>query len=445
MLATSWTATSPTTWEMELRQGVKFHNGEDFNASTVKFNIERVLNPDQASPVRGQYVPIQQVDIINDYKVRITTDKPWPIFEERLSGLWILPEKLVKEQGDEYLVENAVGTGPYKFVRWSRGTEVLMERWPEYRDGPAAFKTAMVRIIPEITTAVAELLAGRVQIVRGVSPDQMAAINDSGVARAISSPTLALGQNRFDAQGRATPGNPFTDKRVRQAANYACNIEGYVKAFQTGGDPAPGSLTRLHFGFDPNVKPYTYDVEKAKQLLADAGWVPGPDGVLVKDGQPFEVLLETNPSRMPNRKQVDEAIAQDLGKVGIKVEITYTEDVPVYVTKVIENKIGPIFNWDWGSYNVFDADAIYWDLFHSGEQFAYFSTPELDAWIEEARGTLDREKRKELYSKAQHFLNEEAVSIFMWNVHNVKGVSNDIEWEPCADDLDRMTLAKPKV
>jgi peptide/nickel transport system substrate-binding protein len=444
LLATSWNATSPTTWEMELRQGVKFSNGEDFNASTVKFNIERVLNPDQQSPIRGHYLPIQKVDILDDYKVLITTDQPWALFEERLSGLWILPEKLVKEQGDEYLVENAVGTGPYKFVRWTRGTEVLMERRPDYWGEPAAFETAVVRIIPEITTAIAELLAGRVQIVRGVSPDQIAAIDNSGVARAVSSPTLAVSWTQLDAQGRANPGNPFTDKRVRQACNYACNIDGYVEAFQTGGERCPGGLNPLHFGFDSNVEPYTYDVEKAKQLLAEAGWTQGSDGVLVKDGERFEVRFNTGASRMPGRKQVNEAIAQDLAKVGIKVEIEHIEDVAPYTAKITENKVAPMFQWDWGSYNVFDADAIYWDNFHSGQNFAYFSTPELDGWLEEARSTLDREKRLELYAKAQSYLNEESPCIWMWAVHNVKGVSNDIEWEPCADDLDRLTLAKPK-
>jgi len=443
-LATAWKATSPTTWEVDLKKGVKFHNGEDFKASTLKFNIERILNPDQKSPLRGQYIPIQKAEVLDDYKVRITTGKPWPVFEERMAMMWLLPEKFVKEKGDQFLVENAVGTGPYKYVKWTRGSDVTMERWEQYAGEKPAFKTAIVRIIPEITTAVAELLAGRVDIVRGVSLDQMEAVNKSGIARALTIPTLAVSWTHMDPQGRANPGNPFMDKRVRQAANYACNIDGYIKALQAGGERCPGGLNPLHFGFDKTIKPYPYDVAKAKQLLADAGWRAGADGVLVKDGKRFEVEFQTNQSRMSNRKQINEAIAQDLTKVGVKTKIVHIEDVPPYIAKLNNNRITPLFQWDWGSYNVFDADAIYWDMFHSGQGFCYYTTPELDKWLEDARSTVDPQKRLELYSKAQNHLNEEAPAIWMWAVHAVKGVSTNIDWTPCPDDLDRLILAKPK-
>jgi peptide/nickel transport system substrate-binding protein len=238
--------------------------------------------------------------------------------------------------------------------------------------------------------------------------------------------------------------NPFTDKNVRLAVNYACNVDGYIKTLQAGGERTPGNVNKLAFGYDPSIQPYPYDVNKAKELLDAAGWKDGPDGVRVKDGQKFEIRFITSPSNMPNNQQVNEAIVQDLAAAGIKATIQNFGDVTSFTTTVSEGKGGPMYQFDWGYFSVFDADGILWDMHHSSSPYAYFSTPELDALLEQGRGTLDEARRKDVYSKAQKLLHDEAAVLFLWSLSGIWGVSKNVDWQPRGDEIDRLFEAKPK-
>ena len=432
-LAESWENIEPTVWEMKLRQDVTFHNGDPFTAETVKWNWDRITNPDQASQQIGNHASIAGVEVIDDYTVHVSTIEPYPIFTERLQNFQMIPEKLAQAEGDAFLAENAIGSGPYKFVEWKKGQEIILERNDDYwnPDVKAAYQTLVIRIVPGIPTQLAELLAGNADIVRVVPFDQMETVANSGVASPKTQAILRVGMVKLDAMGRSGP-SPFQDVRVRNAANHAVDIQGYIDALQPGGDRTPALLNPKHFGFDPTVKPHEYDPDLARELLAEAGY---PDGI--------DVNWLRGPSSMPNQDQVDQAMQRDLEAVGIRATFETLSDGNVFTTRHNEGNGGDMMNYNWGSYSVFDADGIYWDMLHSSSIFTYYNNPELDELLERGRGSLDPEERLQIYAEAQRIVREDAPMIFMWGFHSVWGVSNDVDWTPRPDEIDMYFTARP--
>src|SRR5207248_5012031 len=174
----------------------------------------------------------------------------------------------------------------------------------------------------------------------GFPVDQMKTLESAGAGQAAIQPILRTAFRGFDVRVRSGP-NPFQDKNVRLAVNYACNIDGYIKNLQAGGEKTPGNVAKFAFGYDPTIQPYPYDVNKAKELLDTAGWQMGPDGLRAKDGQRLEFKFITGPSNMPNNQQVNEAVVQDLAAVGMKATIQNFGDTPSFTTAVSEGKGGP--------------------------------------------------------------------------------------------------------
>ncbi|MGE3908518.1 MAG: ABC transporter substrate-binding protein [Chloroflexota bacterium] len=442
-LATSWKPINDLAWEMELRTDVKFHNGDPFTAETVKINVERVINPENKLPQRGNWEAIDHLEVTGPNKVIWHTKKPYPVFAERLQNLQFVPEKVLAEKGPEFLAENAIGTGPYKFVKWERGQQIVMERNDAYWGPKPAYKNAIARVITDPATAVAELLAGRVDIVPAFPIDQMKTVESSGAGYTSKSDILRTVFIGLDAQARTGP-NPFTEKEVRIAANHAIDKEGYISKLQAGGLLTPGNVSKLAFGYDASVEPYKYDPKTAEDILEKAGWKKGADGVREKGGQKLEARFLTGNSTVPNTSQVYDAIVQDLNAVGFKINRQHLPDATTRVNQVSDGKGGPMFSWDWGYYSVFDADGILWDIHHSSAPLSYWKSPELDKLLEEGRSTLDEAKRKEVYSKAQKLLREEAVVLFCWSATSVWGVSKKVDWQGRPDEIDRMFEAKPK-
>jgi peptide/nickel transport system substrate-binding protein len=430
-LATSWKPVEPTVWELELRKDVKFHNGDPFDAETVKFNWERVINPDQKSQQKGNHEAIKGVEVVDAHKVRVHTTSPYPVFVERLQNFQFISPKVAKDKGDNWLAENLIGTGPYKFVEWKRDQYILAERNDEYWGPKAAFKQFKYVIIPELTTQIAALLNGDLDVMRAIPTDQVNAINNSGRAKVASKPILRVQFVRFDSKGRTSP-NPFQDVRVRHAANHAIDIDALIKSLQPGGDRTPAFVNPLHFGFDASIKPHQYDPELAKKLLAEAGHASG-----------FDATWNSSTSQlMPNAKAVFEAMQQQLGKVGIRVKFQVNE-ARAQDERNRAGQNGPLMDGSWGSYSVFDADGILWDMLHSSSPFVYNENPDLDKLLLDARSTHDEAVRKDLYAKAQKIIRDEAPVIFMWGLHQLWGVNNAVNWQPDADEIDKLYTAKP--
>jgi peptide/nickel transport system substrate-binding protein len=343
-------------------------------------------------------------------------------------------EKVIRDKGHDWMQENPIGTGPYKLGRWTKKQEHLLIRNDEYWGPKPAFKHVRVRIIPEQATQIAELIAGGVDVIKAVPPDQMDVINKSGQARTSTSPILRTAFLQLDQAARSGP-NPFTDRRVRQAANLATDIDAIIKHVLNGlGDRTATAINPMAFGYDASLKPYKQDQERAKKLLAEAGF---PNGIDVR-------FRTTAPIVEPAVQQTSEAIAADLTKVGIRTQQSYIGEINPYVAQVKDGKAGPMFEWSWGYYSVFDADAILYDIFRCGEVYSYYCDKQLDELILAGRSTLDQKKRAEIYQRIQKHLFDEAAYLFKWGLRGVWGISNRVDYEAPRDEIDRMFVAKPR-
>jgi peptide/nickel transport system substrate-binding protein len=433
-LATSWKTIDDTTWEVALRKGVKFHDGTPFTAKDVKATFERVLDEKNKMTARGNHAKIKSIEVMDDHTVRFKTDGPYPLFVERMTAQVMQSEKAIREKGHEWMQENPVGTGPYKLVKWTKKQEHLLIRNEDYWGTKPAFKYVRIRIIPEQATQIAELISGGVDVIKAVPPDQMDVINKSGQARTASSPILRTAMLQLDQAGR-TGKNPFQDKRVRQAANMAVDIDAVIKHVINGlGDRTPTLINPMAFGFDPAVKAYKQDVAQAKKLLADAGY---PNG--------FDVKFLTGPPIVePAVQQTSEAISSDLAKAGIRTQKRFVGEINVYVGLVKENKAEPMFEWSWGYYSVFDADAILFDVVTCGQAYSYYCNKAHDDLVIQGRSTLDQKKRADIYSRAQKLLHEDAAYLFKWGLRGVWGISNRIDYDAPRDEIDRMFVATPR-
>ncbi len=431
-LAESVKSVNPTTWELKLRRGVKFHNGEPFTAESVKFSFDRVLNPEQKSPIRGNFTWAKSVDVVDDHTVRITTHKPYPLIHEILTfgNFAMVPPRYVKEKGDAYFAKNPVGTGPYRFVEWRKGERLTVEANEQYWKGAPAIKTIVFRIIPETATQIAELLSGGVDILRAVPPDQISAIGTSGVARVSATQILRVVFLQMDGDGRAGK-TPLSDVRVRRAINHAVNVDEIIQKVLGGlAVRTPAGTNPMAFGFDPAIKPYAFDPDRARKLLTDAGF---PNG--------FGITLNTYAGSVVNVEQVGQAVMGYLSRVGIKVRPRHFADVGQYLATFRGSKLDGITMHSWGYNSVFDSDAIYYIHFHAGEPYAYNTSQEMDQWLEEARATVDSKKRQELYSRFERFIVDQAYWVPMYAQFTIEAVSNKLNYEASGDEIMRVHAA----
>src|SRR5213595_1694948 len=223
MLATGWKIVDDTTWEFTLRQGVRFHNGEPFNAESVKATMEYLQNPANKSHYAAYWKLVKEVQIVNDHTVRFVTEKPWPSLIDRAAStdFLVLPAKALRELGPAKLAEKPIGTGPFKFVDWKRDERLVLERNPDYWQGPADVRAVTFRFIPEFSARLASLLSGEIDIMKDVPPHTVDAVERSGRARLRSAVSSRI---NYLALVNLRPG-PMHDLRVRRALNHAVDVD----------------------------------------------------------------------------------------------------------------------------------------------------------------------------------------------------------------------------
>jgi len=417
-LATSWAVVNPTTWEFKLRRGVTFHNGEDFNAEAVKFSIERVLNPEQKARWRWAFAEIDRVEAVDSHTVRIVTKRPFPTLITNLGfAMPIMPPRYVREKGDGHVATRPVGTGPFKFVRWRKDDELVLEANETYWRGAPKVKQLIWKPIPDETTRVAALVSGQVDIARGVPPSLEKQIQDSPRARVAKVPSALNIHIVLDT----LKDGPLRDRRVRQAINYGVDKDAIIRTVLEGnGGAVGGPLTPVMFGYDARVAPYPYDPDRARRLLAEAGLAQG-----------VSLTLNSPNGRYIKDKEVAEAIAGQLQKIGIQVQVA-PHEWGSYVTKWPEG-LSPMYMLGWAG--TWDADGIVYPLLRSGQRFARWSNPDFDRLIDGARNTLDQAERGRLYSQASRLAHDEAPWLFLFHGMDIYGVSRTVaDWEPTSDE-----------
>ena len=397
-LAESWTQIDENTLEFKLHQGVKFHNGEELKASDVKFTFERHINPETAAPAAFMLSTLSEVNVIDDYTVQFVTKAPCASLLYNLThvDMGILNEKAVAEAGDNY-ANSPVGTGPYKFVSWKKNQEIKLTRNDEYFGEKAKTANLTIRIIPEGATMMAELQTGGVDMALNIGSQFVPMFQPGTGLKLEQFNTFTIKYLSFDHRVA-----PFDDVRVRQAINYATNKEAIVKVAYSGcAEALSGPLPKNINGYNESLVPYEYNVEKAKALLAEAGY---PDG--------FTQTLYISD------KEIDTKIATvlqaQLKEIGINVDIQVIE-WGTYLQKTAEGL--PMFLLGWTTVTA-DADNGLYANFHSsawGSQGnrTFYKNEKVDELLDGGRAEFDQEARKAMYQEACQLIYDDAAWDFL--------------------------------
>jgi peptide/nickel transport system substrate-binding protein len=432
-LATSYKNLNPTTWEFTLRQGVKFTNGEEFDAEAAKFSLERAANP--ANNLKSTVLrTISHVDVVDKYTIRIVTQKPFPTLAANLCNRGaMVPPKYFQEHDKAFLARNPVGTGAFKFVRWVKDDRIELEANEQWWHGAPAIKTLIFRPIPEETTRMSALQTGEVDIATNVPPHLVKELKNHPKVTISSAPSqrvifmpiytvqCEMAQGAWDCTKPIQ--GPTANPKVRQAINYAVDVDSIIQNVLEGqGIRIATPLTTRHFGYDPTLKPFPYDPAKAKQLLAEAGY---PDGI--------DLVLHSPNGRYPKDKEVAEAVAGQLTKAGIRTQLKVYEWT-TYMNNISYRHGGaPIWLIGWGN-PTWDADYTLAYFFRTGEILANYGNPEVTALLEAARSTMDQQTRQESYFKVGKILIEDAPVLSLYQQIDNYGVSRNVDWTARSDE-----------
>jgi len=412
-LAESWTI-SPDgkTYTFNLRKGVKFHDGSDFNADAVKFNFDRVLDASHPFHDTGPFPfvftlgPIERVEVAGPYQAVLHLKEPYApaltMLAGAIGGLAGISPTAVKTYGKDFS-RHGGGTGPFKFVEWVSGQRFVLEANKDYWRGAPALAGLVFRPIVDENARVSEMLSGGTDITIEVPPDNIATFTASSAFTYYQQPGPHLWYLVLNTKTK-----PFDDKRMRQAINYAINKDAMVKDVLKDTATVATSLTPPAFtwAYDKALKPYPYDPAKAKQLLADAGY---PNGVDVT------FYVTESGSGMLSPVLMGTAIQADLEAVGIRAKIE-TYEWNTFLGKIIPSLPATVAVAEL-SFMTQDPDMHPALALRTGAAVnsGGFSNPKVDALIDSGRAETDPVKRAAIYKELQDIVYDEAPWVFIAN------------------------------
>ena len=429
MLATSWKIVNDTTWEFTLRQGVKFHNGEPFNAASVKATMDYINDPANKTHYQPRWAQVKEVQVVNDTTVRFVTEKPWPGLIDRMAATDFLPmpPKMLKEQGVQALVAKPTGTGPFRFVQWVRDERLVLEKNPDYWKGAPDLAKVTFRYIPEFSARLAALMAGEIDIMKDVPPHAVELVDKGGKAKVR---TTVSSRINYLALVNLKPG-PMQDLRVRKAIHHAVNVDELIQQVLKGrATKMCGSLSPLNVDYSSGIECYKHDPARAQALFKEAG----------VDPTKLQLTLDTPSGRYPLDKDVSLAIAAQLQRVGIKVNVVVNE-WGTHLDKIKNRTTGDMFFLGWGP--ALDAQGPIEQLFQAKPTYSSFGgNKAIEDKIATAVTIVDPKRRLEAWAELQRLVHAEAPWVFLWQQHDLYGVANWIEWAPRADEKVLMYEAK---
>ena len=422
-LATTYKLVSEKVWEVKLRSGVKFHNGEPFDASAVKFSFERIYRADFKSPQKGWFSTIERVEVVDPTTVRFHTKVPDPAMPARMTLMYQLAPKYVAQVGDVQANLKPVGTGPFKFVEWSKNERIVVEANDEHWTGKPAVRRATWRPIPELGARIAALQTGQADLIVNVPPDQLQTLATAKNVRVEKMPSC-----RIIYFGIAQiKGGPLADRRVRQAINHAVDVQGIIDSVLLGnGKRINSSMPPNVWGYDPSIPLYDYNPQKAKELLAAAGQTN------------LTLTIQAPNGRWAMDKDIAQAIAGQLTENGIKTNVKIIGEWGSYVRSVLDHKTEDIFMNGWCLPSL-EPDHWVTPNLHTGEPVSQYSNPEVDKLIVAARAEMNVEKRKQLYAQLLRLVRDDAPWIFGYQQMDIYGVNTRLKWTPRGDESIRLT------
>lgn len=423
-LAESWEFPSDTTLVVKLKPGLTFQNGEPVNAEAVRYSLERLLDPDIGSPHAGRMSQIDNVRTIDDLTIEFTTKAPFaPILHLISYYLPIVPPVATAAAEKEAFNRAPIGAGPYKVESWERGGDVVLTAFDDYWAGRPPYDKVIFRTIPEESARVAALLTGEADIIEGVSVRSQKTIEDSGKG------TLTDSMGVMPYVGLNTLSGPFADERVRQAVNYGVNRALIKEAlFNDRGMLAAGPISPRTFGADLTLEPYAYDVDKAKALLAEAGF---PDG--------FDTTL-SYPTNMTQIQEQAQAIAADLETIGVRAKLEPLDRAIMWEKYQAREHQMYIYWWDDNP----EPDRYMYSLFHSNSRDYYYKNEATDAALDKGRSTLDRDERAKIYASIDRALYEEAPWLYLYIIPETYAVGPNADYVGRRDGFLFVRFAQPQ-
>lgn len=417
-LATSWEATSDTTWEMQLREDVQFSNGEPFDANDVKFTYDRVLNPENEQVVRSRVETIESVEVVDDYTIRITTAEPDPILLKRLASVFILPDEYFAEAGETSFAAEPVGTGPFEFTDFQPSASVTLTAVDSSWRGQPGIDSIEITAMPEAGTRVAALQTNEIDLVEGIPPEQATVLSgESGIRIA----QATLGQVNviiLDTENHEA----LSNQTVRQALNHAVDKQAIVDNIMGGfGEPTGQLVADNGVGHNRDIEPYEYDPARARTLLEEAGY-----------GDGFEMTIYTTEGMQLNDKQMVEATSGYLEEIGIDVSVETIESA-AFVDEYHGGGMSPAFFIGWWYFPAMDGDFVYvWNQSQTPQ--SRFESERFDELYAEARQQIDVDERGETMREMAEFLHESAPVIYLMHPAEIYAVSDAVQgFEPRPD------------
>ncbi len=417
-LAKSWTESpDATSYTFKLRQDVTFHDGTPFNAEAVKFNLDRIINPEtKAANALALVQPYQSSEVIDEYTIKVNLSRPSQSFLANLSQsmLGIISPTAAKKYGDQF-GQHPVGTGPFEFVSWEDNANIKLKRNDKYAWGPATVSNTKApylhgitfSIIPEEATRIGSVQSKQVLAAETVPPQNILALQHSPDQQLLQQDTPGLPYTLFINQRNA----PWNELKARQALQSAIDVGAIVKTLYLGTyKQAWSALTPNILGYDASLENKIQpNVQHANQLLDELGWTPGADGIRVKDGKRLVLRYVDGSPNREKRNDIATMVQQQLKAVGIDVQVNLTKDI---ATTVFQNKAYDLY----GNSQV-NADPNALSAFYhtpaagARETLAGNSDPELDQWLDQGSVEKDTAKREQIYRNIQQRISDQAIII----------------------------------
>ncbi len=422
-LAESWEVSDDgNEYTFHLREDVTFHNGEPFNAEAVVFTWETYSQPEV--PESYNYTTANSAEVIDEFTVKITTEEPNPFFTILMALFWnIIPPEYYEEVGPEGFAAHPVGTGAFMFEEWVKGDKVSYVAYPNYwRECYPKLERITYRVIPESSSRVAALQTGEVHIAPRLSAEEaegLSAEEDVEVLEYLVDRVYYVGFNNLTTG----VGTPIEDQNVRLAMNYAVDVQEIIDKILLGtAQKAIGYVASTNLGYD-GKDVFLYDPDKAKQLLAEAGYEDG-----------FEIGMACPDSAFIHINEVCEAIAGYLGDVGINVDLEIL-DTSTFWGNMQAGELQPVFVDSWSG-QTGEANQRLLGALGKDETWAQWYDEHLAELIASLGTTMDRNERVKIYEEIQEYMREEPPFIYLYELSTFEGVNKGVQdYLPSSSEL----------
>jgi peptide/nickel transport system substrate-binding protein len=446
-LASSYTASDDgLQMTFTLNEGLTCHDGEPLTAEDVAYTFMRAADPANAFTGNTAGFVLDGLGFVearadSDLDVTFVMDKYTPVALGLISEVYIHCKDSYEAMSLEDAAATPIGSGPYKFVEWVKDDYVLMEKAADFTLRSPAYDEIEWKVIPEASTRSAELIAGNVDIITNVPPDQHAAIDDSGtagIAGVSGTRRMYIGYNLGDEFSGTPDGQIIQDPKVRIALQHAVDVPTICQTLLAYECERASSMVNPP-NDNPNLEPYPFDPAMAEQLLDEAGYPRGEDGVR------FEIGMMAGKGRYLNDVNVVLALAQYLTDVGVKVNLQQMEWGSEFVPLLREHKVGPLFFVGTGGSTwsaVYDMSDI--STPDAATNYTEWNNADWFAGWDEIAATRDPAVQREITDRMLEIMYNDPPWLFLYFQPDFYGVAGDVDWQPRRDEVIDATTAQPK-